>query len=48
MSDLNGRVDKLEDTLIEIKSEMKWVKRVGYYMATIVTALTIKLMFFGI
>ena len=39
--------DKLVNTLnhrmTRIESDVKWMKRIGYYMATIVTAMALKI-----
>ena len=44
---INQRVNNLEDLVIEIRNEMSWVKKIGYYMASLITALTIKLVGFS-
>ena len=39
-------IDVLNHKMIKIENEIKWIKRIGYYMATMITAIAIKSIFF--
>ena len=40
---LNHRMTQVEASFQLLKSDVKWMKRIGYYMAGIVTAIGVKL-----
>ena len=45
---LSKRVAALEEAFKVMTNNLTWHTRIGYYIASIVTALTIKIMFFGV
>ena len=45
---LSKRVEALEVSFRKMEQNMTWQTRIGYYMATLISALTFKLLFFGI
>jgi len=42
---LNHRMTSIEEKAGKIEVDVRWMKRVGYYMAGIISAIAIKLMF---
>ena len=42
---MNHRMTSIEEKAGKIEVDVKWMRRVGYYMAGIITAIAIKLMF---
>lgn len=42
----NDFTEALNHRMTRIESDVKWMSRVGYYMATLMTAITIKSVFF--
>lgn len=43
---LNHRVTGLESTVTDIKNDLIWVKKIGYYLSGILTLMVGKLVFF--
>jgi len=44
---LNHRVTSIEQNMIKLSNDSKWMRRIGYYMATLLTAILIKSVFIG-
>jgi len=42
---LNHRVTSIEKNMTMLKNDSKWMKRIGYYMATMLTGIVIKFIF---
>ena len=42
---MNHRMTSIEEKAGKIEVDVRWMRRVGYYMAGIITAIAIKLMF---
>ena len=42
---MNHRMTSIEEKAGKIEVDVRWMKRIGYYMAGIISAITIKLMF---
>ena len=43
---LNHRMTNIEGNVTKLQSDVSWVKKIGYYLASIVTAIAIKSIFF--
>ena len=41
----NGFVDALNHRMTNIEGDVKWMRRIGYYMASVLTVIGIKLVF---
>lgn len=46
-SKFNILLDNLNHKVTQIENDIKWMSRIGYYMATAVTAIAIKSIFFN-
>jgi len=44
---LNHRVTSIEKSLTKMEVNQKWIKKVGYYMAGVITAMATKLIIFN-
>ena len=45
---LTKRVQALEDAFSKMQTNITWQTRIGYYLASVVTALTFKILFLGL
>jgi len=43
---MNHRMTNIEGTTGKLQNDVKWMKRIGYYMATLLTAIAAKSLFF--
>ncbi len=44
---LNHRVTSIEKNIVKMQVNVKWMQRIGYYMAGIITAIATKLILFS-
>ena len=45
--DHESRIKKLESIVVSMEQSLAWHTKIGYYIATLITTIAIKLIFFG-